>query len=149
MKPKFPIISFYNNAVDLIPDESYLGQAKVLGILKGNKNSVEYDSDGKKWNLKLTSDKITDSFLTRLLAYTIYNPTVAVIPKWKLISEFELNEIKLELIKCVDDDDDILTQFIDSDQIKNHINTAESFEIIYNILLKYVFEYNDENDSNL
>ena len=88
-------------------------------------------------------------FLTRLLAYTIYNPTVAVIPKWKLISEFELNEIKLELIKCVDDDDDILTQFIDSDQIKNHINTAESFEIIYNILLKYVFEYNDENDSNL
>ena len=42
MKPKFPIISFYNNAVDLIPDESYLGQAKVLGILKGNKNSVEY-----------------------------------------------------------------------------------------------------------
>lgn len=144
MNPKFPIISIYNNAVDLIPDETYLSKAKVLGVLKGNSNSIAFDSDGKKWKFELTSEKITDNFMTRFLANTFYNPTVDVIPKWKMISEFEIDEIKNELIKCIEKDDDILTQFVDAKKIKNLINEANSFETLYDILNRYVFEYNEE-----
>lgn len=144
MKPKFPIISIYNEAVDLIPNETYLSKAKVLGLLKGNSNSIAFESAGKKWTFKLTSDKITDNFMTRFLANTFYNPTVDVIPEWKMISEFEIDEIKSVLIKRIEKDDDILTQFIDSKDIKEYINKANSFEAVYDILLKYVFEYNEE-----
>lgn len=144
MKPKFPIISIYNHAIDLIPNENYLSKAKVLGVLNGNSNSIAFDSEEKKWKFELTSDKITDNFTTRFLANTIYNPTVNVIPQWKIISEFEINELKHELINCIEKDNGILTQFIVSEDIKNYINAADSFEAIHNILLKYVFEYNEE-----
>ncbi|NNT73270.1 hypothetical protein HKT18_13705 [Flavobacterium sp. IMCC34852] len=144
MKPKFPIISIYNNAVDLIPNQTYLSKAKVLGVLKGNSNSIAFDSAGNKWSFKLTSDKISDNFITRFLANTFYNPTVDVIPEWKMIGEFEIDEIKSVLIKSIEKDEDVLTQFIDSEDIKNHVNKAHSFETIYNILNRYVFEYNEE-----
>lgn len=144
MKPKFPILSIYNEAVDLIPNETSLSKAKVLGLLKGNTNSIAFDSAGKKWTFKLTSDKITDDFMTRFLANTFYNPTVDVIPEWKLLGEFEIDEIKSILIKHIEKDDAILTQFIDSKDIIDYINKATSFEAVYGILLKYVFEYNEE-----
>lgn len=145
MKPKFPIILIYNNAVDIIPNETYLNRAKVLGVLKGNSNSTAFDSDGRKWKFKLTSEKINDNLITRFLANTFYNPTVDVIPEWKKINSFEIEEIKSKLITCIEKDDDILTQFIDSDEIKNYINKAETFDEIYNILVKFVFNYYGEN----
>lgn len=61
-----------------------------------------------------------------------------------MISEFEIDEIKSELIKCIEKDDDILTQFVDTKKIKNLINEANSFETLYDILNRYVFEYNEE-----
>jgi hypothetical protein len=146
MKPKFPIISIYNDAVDLIPDETFLEKAKVLGILKGNLDSIVFDSNEKKWTYKLNADKVTDNFMTRFLANTFYNPTVNVIPEWKMIGVYEIDEIKKELIKCIEKDDDILTQFIGSEEIKNYINKVNSFDAIYNVLHKYVFEYNEEEN---
>ena len=61
-----------------------------------------------------------------------------------MISEFEIDEIKSELIECIEKDDDILTQFVDTKKIKNLINEANSFETLYDILNRYVFEYNEE-----
>jgi hypothetical protein len=80
MTPMFPIITFYNNAVEIIPDETHLTKATVLGVLEGKNRSLAYDISGDKWNYELTSTQVKDTFVTRLLAKTLYNPFVKVQP---------------------------------------------------------------------
>ncbi len=143
MKPNFPVILIYNNALDLIPGDENLKQGSLLGILNGNSNSIAYDSEGKVWELKLDSDKIKDNIITRLLANTIYNPKINVIPKWSILREYELSELKSLLKNFVEKDDDIFTQFVEAEILNQYIFEAKTFEDIYRILLKKVFEFDE------
>jgi len=144
MTPKFPIISFYNNGVDIIPDESYLTKATVLGLLKGKNGSFAFDKCGNKWSYELTSVKVKDNFVTRLLAKTLYNPLVDVQPLWSKVDKYELQELKTILTDYIDKDDDILTQFISPEKLKQIILNSTLFDDIYNALKKFVFEVDEE-----
>jgi len=144
MTPKFPIISFYNKAVEIIPDEMHLSKATVLGVLKGKNNSLAYDSCGIKWKYELTSTKVKDNFVIRLLAKTIYNPIVKVQPIWSRMDKYELQELKMILLEYIDKDDDILTQFVSPEKLKQVINNSTLFNEIYNALKKFVFEVDVE-----
>ena len=144
MKPNFPVILIYNNALDLISGNENLKRGSLLGILNGNSNSIAFDNEGKVWELKLGSDKIKDNFITRFIANTIYNPKIDVIPKWNILREYELSELKSLLKKFVEKDEDIFTQFVEAEILKQYIFEAKTFEDVYRILLKKVFEFDEE-----
>lgn len=140
MKPHFPIISIYNKGIDIIPSEANLTKATALAVLNGRKNTYAFDGNGQKWTYEFTSDKVSDKFLTRFLANTFYNPIVDIKTNWTLMDKYTLEELKKEISDCIDDDDDILTQFIESDDLRKEISDSESFESIVQKLKKYVFQ---------
>jgi len=144
MTPQFPIISVYNEGVEIISDDTYLTKTNVLGILNGAGNSRAFDSNGKKWNYHLVSDKVKDNFLTRLVANTVYNPFVDCHPKWTKSVDYKLEELKKALTKAINKDEDILTQFVDRETLKEHVNASTSFDEVYRVLMKYVFDVDEE-----
>ncbi|MBJ2176516.1 hypothetical protein JBL43_19870 [Aureibaculum sp. A20] len=140
MKPQFPIISIYNKGLDIIPSDTDLTKATVLAVLNGSANTHAFDGNGQKWTYEFTSDKVNDKFLTRFLANTFYNPIVDIKTNWTLMDKYTLEELKKEISECIDDDDDILTQFIESDDLKKEIFESKSFESIIQQLKKHVFQ---------
>jgi hypothetical protein len=118
MQPKYPLISIYNKGIDLIPDSSSLTKATVLGILNGKYVSFAFDSNDCQWEYQLISNKVKDNFLTRLLANTFYNPIVDVKPIWTLKGNYDIDKLKSLINDCVDQDDYILTQFVESETVK-------------------------------
>lgn len=143
-KPRFPIITIYNKSLDIIPTESHINKASIFGIFKGNLDSVAFDGDGKKWTYKLISDKVKDTFLTRFLANTFYNPVVDVTPIWTNTDIYKVQELKTTINELIDKDYDILTQFVESETLKQEINKSTSFNDISKVLNKYVFDVNEE-----
>ncbi|WP_461442378.1 hypothetical protein [Maribacter sp.] len=56
------------------------------------------------------------------------------------MDKYTLEELKKEISDCIDDDDDILTQFIESDDLRKEISDSELFESIVQKLKKYMFQ---------
>jgi hypothetical protein len=56
------------------------------------------------------------------------------------MDKYELQELKMILFEYVDKDEDILTQFVRPDKLKQAINNSTLFNEIYNALKKFVFE---------
>jgi hypothetical protein len=144
MKPNYPLISIYNNALELIPDSSILTKATVWAVLNDNTISVAFDGDGRMWTYELIAENVKDNFLTRLLANTVYNPSIEVQPRWTLKENYELSKLKSVLNGCIDKDDDILTQFVEAENIKQDNIDSKTFEDIYAVLNKYVFDVDEE-----
>ena len=112
-------------------EPSYSSQqtAKLLGAIGGffDKSTV-YDSQGRKWQAKGIESPYRRSWWTVLLANTVYNPRIAVTLLWRESEPYSLEELRLAYAKAVDKDDDILTQFVESDELKKRISEAQSFD---------------------
>jgi len=135
----------YNNEVlNLVPMKGHLSKATALGFIRQTEQKVAFDGNGKKWTYRLTSVKFRDSFVTRLLAHTFYNPVIDVEPEWTMQGNYGLQELQAVINQCVDKDDDIITQFVDADTIKAAVLKANSFDDLYDTLNKYVFEVNED-----
>ena len=66
---------------------------------------------------------------------------------WKKHETYKLTELKDKIKKCIDLDDDILTQFVEADFFKYNIEKASNFSEIVEALNKYRFEV--ENEENI
>jgi hypothetical protein len=72
--------------------------------------------------------------LSRLLAATIYNPRLAVRYEYRRIGPYDLGVLKEALLRAIDKDDDILTQFHDADHLKRRLAHATSFDDVAEVL---------------
>ncbi len=103
--------------------------ANLLGVVGGFfKWCFVYDADGRKWQPGEVQSAFRDSWWTRLLANTIYNPQVKVNVIWNEPQTYTLTELKRTYSDAVDKDDDILTQFVEPEELKKRILAATSFE---------------------
>ena len=143
--PAFPLIVADDRHGVQIVDEDIGQRANVLGVLTRDPNGVEYDSAGTKWKKIVSSPDVRDTWMTRLLARTIYNPIVPVEVKWVSLGSYTIQELVHAIHEQIDKDDDILTQFVDADTIKAGIDAARSFQDLVVALNKYVFEVDEES----
>ncbi len=90
--------------------------------------STVYDSQGHKWHAKGIESPYRRSWWTVLLANAIYNPRVTVSVVWREPKPYTLEDLKSVYSKAVDQDDDILTQFVEADELKKRISDAKSFD---------------------
>ena len=72
--------------------------------------------------------------LSKLLAATIYNPRLTVRYEYRSLGRFELTDLKQALLKAIDKDDDILTQFHESEGLKRRVGDARSFDDVAEVL---------------
>ena len=85
-----------------------------------------YDSAGLAWSVSEVTPPISP--LARFLARTVYNPRRMVRITFREPRPFQLDELKEQLTDLVNRDDDVLTQFIDPDDLNTLIRNSQSFK---------------------
>src|SRR5262249_39854882 len=101
----------------------------LLGAISGFfEKSTVYDAQGRKWQGKGVESRYKRTWWTVLLSNTFYNPWIKVTVTWREPKPFSLDELKSAYSQAVDNDDDILTQFVDADELKRRISEARAFD---------------------
>jgi hypothetical protein len=67
------------------------------------------------------------SGLTKLLAHILYNPFRTLAFQYADVGPFQLDEIKAKIFRYLEVDGDILTQFMDGDEIRRRLDRIDSF----------------------
>jgi hypothetical protein len=143
--PVFPLLAISpQNSLELLYDDSNLQRASALFLLQQKDSGYLYDAAGRKWTCAMSADSLKNTWLTRLLAHTVYNPLHKVTIKWIDHGSYNLYDLKEEINHCVDTDDDIITQFEEAEVIKAAIDRAISFDQLILALKKYVFDVNEK-----
>ena len=146
-QPYFPLIAVGNDGIfDVMLSDAGLSKASTRALMNtAYFDGVDlFDKTNGKWKYRQVSAQLRNSWLTKLLARTVYNPILNAEVIWTFNGTYQLFELKAKLKNCVDKDDDIITQFEEADIIKSAIGKAENFNEILEVLNKYVFEVNPE-----
>lgn len=143
-QPTFPIICIDNGLEIIVSDKSF-SKVSTLALLNPDffDNVILFDVQHNQWTYKQTADKFKNTFLTRLLSKVFYNPIFDAKVIWTFRGNYELDYLKSKIIKCIDKDDDVLTQFTEPEVIKSSIESSSSFQELIKLLNKYVFEYRE------
>jgi hypothetical protein len=116
----------YISLESTIPEQQRI---KLLGALSGfYESSVVYDSRGLRWRSKGVEIPLPRTWWTVLLANTVYNPWITITQHWHEPQPYQLQELKLLYLQAVDQDDDILTQFVEPEDLRQRISAARSFD---------------------
>ncbi len=116
-----------------------LHKASDLGLTSLAGHGIAFDSNGEKWTYRLAADHVRTAVTTTLLALAVYSPVMDATPYWTRRGTYALQELKDAIHRCVDRDDDDMTQFAGADTIKRAVEHSTSFDGIYQTLNKYVF----------
>jgi len=104
--------------------------ASRLGLIGGyDDHSVVFDSEGRLWKFRLEGSVERPSVLSRILAQ-FYNPSREVAVAWTLQRNYVFEELQAAYIRAVEMDDDILTQFVEFDELFERVEKCESFSDI-------------------
>lgn len=146
-RPTYPIIlTDPGGYLDLIDNEDGLTDSNVLGLIKEvQKNFQAYDKDGFLWRVSEIDSNYRINALTKLLAYTVYNPIIKVSLTWTKIGGYKLDELKKDICNQTDRDDDVITQFSDGEVIKEKVKECDSFDDLIRILNKYIFKVDEKS----
>jgi hypothetical protein len=120
-------------------------QARLLAVVNGFfAESTAFDRDGQKWRSTGLQSPYQKSWWTTLLANTVYNPRISVTLLWSEPERYSMDELKRAYLRAVDQDDDILTQFVGPTDLKSRISAACSFDELVEV---YRWMETDENDA--
>ena len=102
---------------------------KLLGVFSGFYEQLEvFDATGEIWRVQELRCRYQKSWWLTILVHTVYNPWVDVSASWREPMEYRIEDLKVAYTKAVDQDDDILTQFVEASELKTKIAAAASFE---------------------
>ena len=146
-QPSFPLIlvSIEDNSFEISRSINDYSKIKAQALIDGSffEGTYFFDGDGFKWTYRMTSERFKNTFINRLLANSFYNPSLDAKVIWTKQGSYELNEVKELICLCVDKDDDIYTQFVEADFLKDAVNVSVTFNEVVKTLDKYVFEVNE------
>ena len=143
MTPEFPLISIYKDrALFIYNSDKKFRRITTYTFLQQNPDENKlYDKNGNVWTFVFVNAKVKDNSLTRFLANTVYNPGINVDLKWKLIDKYNVESLKQDLFNAIDkEEDDIITQFEESETIKSALSSCDTFQQIVDTLIKLVFK---------
>jgi hypothetical protein len=145
MTPTLPLIAICKDVIEIIDGSYPLDKTNLLGLLQYSTNEcLYYDKEGKVWSSTISSEKHKPTFLNKVLANTFYNPSIAIQRSWTQQRRYELHELKDSICRCIDKDDDILTQFIEAGILKGKVGSCADFAGLISTLLMYVFQPDEE-----
>src|SRR6185295_4974557 len=88
-----------------------------------------YAEDGRKFGIRpVGGHELKPRWLWWILANTVFNPIRKYCVDPVELGLHPISEIKETILKWVDSDDDILTQFLDGRQIEYLLEQAKTFD---------------------
>jgi len=109
-----------------------------------------FHRDGSRYEVTSARPSKALPPFSRLLAATIYNPQLTVRYEYQSIGPYELADLKQALVRAIDKDDDILTQFHNAQDLKQRVTDARTFDDVVDVLVyaatdTYVPQPSDED----
>lgn len=90
---------------------------------------VGYDSQGWVWVPTPAPPIRRVGPIRRLLARRLYDPIEFFVPvTWSRLRSYELRELRDAFIDAIDADDDILTQFVERDELMERVRSCSTFD---------------------
>jgi hypothetical protein len=100
---------------------------KLLGVFSGfYEQLMVVDSAGNGWRIREVRSSYKKSWWLTILVHTVFNPSVDVQFIWEEPRSISLEDVKSHYLKAVEADDDILTQFVEPEVLKQKIIEAKS-----------------------
>jgi hypothetical protein len=90
-------------------------------------NCTIYDSEGAAWGFRFVGWKGKYSLLDRLQA-EVYNPSREFPVSYSQLRHYQFAELQRAYLDAVAHDDDILTQFVEADELTKHIKQCSDFK---------------------
>jgi hypothetical protein len=88
---------------------------------------VAFDAAGAVWSFHYERPPGGFSFITRLLTKTVMNPIREVAVSWTHLRSYQLSELRDAYLDAIEYDDDILTQFVERDELRRRVQQSQSF----------------------
>ena len=118
---------------DIVEQVETTVRATRLALLgAGDSHGVVYDSEGLVWNYRWERPKKRPGMWAEVIAQ-IYNPVLEVNVVWARIREYPFEELRKGYIDAVELDDDILTQFVDGEELMERIKQAVDFPALVEV----------------
>ena len=109
-----------------VPDEL---QTSAYGVVsRGWNGSVLYEATGLAHVVRKLETSPPLGLLRKLLAYTVYNPAVKAVVSYDIPRPYGVEELREHLIRAVQADDDILTQWHSEDELLQGLRSAIGYE---------------------
>jgi hypothetical protein len=151
LKPSYPLIIISDDWVienyhyHENTNENYLVQTSALDQMLCPIRTA-YDCNNIKWSYEIKTKQVFPNTWWNRLRYKIHNKPLQGEEVWTKISDYHLDDLKAHLYICIDNDDDVLTQFVEADEFKTKIKDCTIFIAIFDTLEKYIWGTDDYLD---
>lgn len=104
--------------------------ANMLGILhEGWSGERYYLPDGRVMSISpVSGHEVKNRTLWKFLANTVYNPGKRISVKPIETGTYTVTQLKSKIVRWLNKDDDILTQFLEEESIKTLLSTVKTFD---------------------
>lgn len=115
--------------VSLLEEVPHELQTSAYGVVsRGWSGSVLYDATGLAHVVRRLEVSPPLGLLRKLLAYTVYNPAVKALVSYDAPRPYVVEELREHLIRAVQVDDDILTQWHSEDELLQGLRSAVGYD---------------------
>lgn len=141
--PIFPVISFYNDSIEIYNSDNDLAKCSLLAYINEFFKDVQcYDRFGNIWKMDNVTSDYKINWINRLLAKTVFNPIITIKYKWEKDGISQFNDFKKKIVKSIELDDDVLTQYNDAEDLIKLISATNNLEGLFQIVQTYIFSEN-------
>ena len=124
----------YGGGIQLLEELPESKKMNRLAILSKTWKSTSIFGEERKYTPEPSGVKLPEKSLLQLLMVQFYNPFQDVKFSYKDCGQYQLDEIKEKINSYVECDDDILTQFLEGEDIKNKLESSETFKDILTVI---------------
>lgn len=106
----------------------FYSRSSRYALVNGFYNSLRvFDAHGLLWRVDRIDTEQRLTWLTKVLARTVYNPCIQTTVVWAEPVKYGIDELKAAYTRAVELDDDSLTQFVDGQELRNRIAACSGF----------------------
>ncbi len=129
--PKAPLFTVCEKPcfVEFEPEaQTHAHVTRLALIQNADAGWLAYDAAGSVWGFRYDRPPGGFSALERLLAHTFYNPVSRVGITWEQLQPYSFDELRQHYLDAIAADDDILTQFVEPDELSARVRACSTFD---------------------
>ncbi len=133
---EFPILLIADDGwVEYVKDGAQIAKWTRSAVMKyENRRIIVLEAGDRAWRVvRITTDPPIKK-LSRFLAYTIHNPKVPITIEVEPIVLSPIDAAREALDRAIEADDDVLTQQVSAEELRNAVRKAGSFQEVVTAL---------------
>jgi hypothetical protein len=107
--------------------KTHIQATRLTLISTADSACLAFDSAGTVWSFCYERPPGGFSALARFLAHTFYNPVSRVSITWAMVRPYDFEELSQHYLAAIADDDDVLTQFVERDELCARVRACSTF----------------------